>query len=595
MRVALLTVVAAAASVLFAATARADAGCGKTPGLVCSQVVVPLDRSGATPGTIALRVETLPADGTPAGAMFLIAGGPGQGSAHVFDLGSPSAAALYRAVFPHYTLVAYDDRGTGASGLLDCPALQEATTSLNEAPLAAACADSIGSQRSFYGTRDHAEDLDAVRQSLGLDKVGLWGVSYGTKLALAYALAHPTHVSRLLLDSVVPTDLPDSFSTNVLQAMPGTLAAYCATGACRAATPDYAGDVAAVANQLEASPLNGPVLQPDGKAKTVRLDGVDFLSVVLDSDLNPGDAATLPAAVHAARLGNTRPLLRLYDLDAKASASTAVDLSAALFAATVCRDGPFPWRPDTPLASRPGLLQAALAALPAGAFGPFGSWASGIGNASFCLQWPTDTSDASLGPGPLPDVPVLALSGGLDLRTPTVGAASVVARFPQGQLLVVPGVGHSVLTSDPSGCALRAVRSWMLDGPVPASCNRAAPLLATMPAFPAPRAKKAGAQQTLSLVSVTLREAAATWLLMSAETGKAPPTAGLYGGTLTGGASSFTLAHYSIAPGVALTGTLKLKGDKLPFVFQGAVRVSGMDASAGLFALSGPSLRRVGR
>ena len=54
--------------------------------------------------------------------------------------------------------------------------------------------------------REHGEDIESVRLALGVDKVAVWGVSYGTKHAVAYALAHPTHVERLLLDSEV---LPD--------------------------------------------------------------------------------------------------------------------------------------------------------------------------------------------------------------------------------------------------------------------------------------------------------------------------------------------------------------------------------------------------
>ena len=42
--------------------------------------------------------------------------------------------------------------------------------------------------------------------ALGLGKIGLYGTSYGTKLALAYALAYPQNVERLLLDSVLPTE-----------------------------------------------------------------------------------------------------------------------------------------------------------------------------------------------------------------------------------------------------------------------------------------------------------------------------------------------------------------------------------------------------
>ena len=88
-----------------------------------------------------------------------------------------------------------------------------------ETALAAECAASLGPQRDFYSTHEHAEDLEAVRQALGVDKVALWGTSYGTKLALAYALAHPDHVDRLLLDSVVPPER-DPYETSVLQALP---------------------------------------------------------------------------------------------------------------------------------------------------------------------------------------------------------------------------------------------------------------------------------------------------------------------------------------------------------------------------------------
>ena len=56
--------------------------------------------------------------------------------------------------------------------------------------------------------------------ALGVDKIALWGTSYGTKLALAYALAYPTHVERLLLDSVLPTDYPEPLEANVLHDMP---------------------------------------------------------------------------------------------------------------------------------------------------------------------------------------------------------------------------------------------------------------------------------------------------------------------------------------------------------------------------------------
>ena len=306
------------------------------------------------------------------------------------------------------------------------------------------CADSIGPDRDFYSTNDHAEDLEAVRLSLGVDRVGLFGVSYGTKLALAYALAHPTHVERLLLDSVLPPELPDPFFANVLHEMPSKLAGFCANGACRAATPDFAGDVAAVTNKLAAAPFTGQVRRVNGKSTTVRMTAEDLLSVLVDADLNPGLAAALPAVFHEARQGDLRPLLRAFALGNVASVEAPEDLSTGLFAATTCHDGPFPWQSNTAVADRPAVAQSALAALPPGSFGPFGTWATRLGNAQFCLQWPTPAGGAPLGAGPLPDVPVLAVSGGFDMRTPTDSAVSVAARFPQGRVLLVPGSGTAL-------------------------------------------------------------------------------------------------------------------------------------------------------
>ena len=281
--------------------------CGQTPGLLCSDVVVPLDRSGQVPGTITLKVETLPAFGTQRGVMFLIAGGPGQGSASVFGLREPSSAEYYRFLFPGYALVAFDNRGTGQSGLLRCSGLQGYYPIEQEAARVGSCAGAIGTQRVFYSTREHAEDIEAVRQSLGATKVALWGTSYGTKLAVGYALAHPANVDRLLLDSVVPTDLDDPFRATSLREMPKALQEYCATG-CGATTASFAADVATVLNRLAAKPAQVKVLLANGKQKSLRITGLDALSVVIDSDLNPGFAAALPAAMRAARGGNMQPL-----------------------------------------------------------------------------------------------------------------------------------------------------------------------------------------------------------------------------------------------------------------------------------------------
>jgi pimeloyl-ACP methyl ester carboxylesterase len=562
--------------------------CGTTPGLLCSTVVVPLDRTGKVPGTVALHVEAVPALGTPKGAVFLVAGGPGQGSAHVFALGNEQAISLFRFLFPGYTLVAYDDRGTGDSGLLDCPGVQAALTADQQRSAAASCGASLGPNGAFYSTHEHAEDLEAVRQALGFDKIAVYGVSYGTKLALAYALAHPTHVERLILGSVLPPEGPDPYSANVLRNLPAALTAFCSDGGCRAATKDYAGDVVAVANGLAAKPIQGKVRLATGKTATKRVDGLTLLTTLLDADLDPGLAAELPAVVHAARLGNNQPLLRVVYLHDLGEVTPSIELSFALYAATVCRDGPFPWSPDTPVSDRQAILNAAVAALPPGTFGPFGNWTARFGNADFCVGWPSPSGGAALEAGPLPDVPVLAISGGFDMRTPTQDAASVISRFPHGQLVVVPGVGHDPVDADFSGCAFVAVRTWMTGGTPPSQCARPTPLLRPIPSLPTAAVRKSpySASATYSIALKTIDEAEATWL--SASTNVVP---GLYGGKLTTGQRQFTLTAYSIAPGVALTGKLRLTSTNLPLRFQGTLTVAGQSAANGILGLNGASLR----
>lgn len=582
------TLVLAGALALAIGTGSASAQgtpCGTTPGLLCSTVVVPLDRSGAIPGTVSLHVEELPPTGPSQGAVFLVAGGPGQGSAHAFSLGTPQAALLFRFLFPGYTLVAYDDRGTGDSGLLDCPSLQASTSPDGQDLLASACASSIGPAASLYGTADHAADLDAVRASLGFDKIAIYGVSYGTKLALAYAYAYPAHVSRLVLDSVLPTDLPDPYGANVARAMTATLDAFCAT-ACRAATPNFGADVVAVANRLGAKPAHGTVLLPNGKRRSDTLGGAAMLSVVIDADLNPGLAVQLPAAVHAARFGNLRPLLRLHVFDLEGSRLSAPDLSYALFAATDCRDGPFPWPASSDPATRPALLQSAIAALPPGTFGPFGSWASDLGNAVLCDTWPAPAGGVDLASGPLPNVPVLALSGGFDLRTPTAGAQSVVAQFPQGKLVVVPGIGHSVVLTDPSGCAQVAVHDWMLDPTHSDTCTRPPFQVAPIGAFPKAPEKHAGPAATFALASKTIAEAESAWLMR--EDSDSPfAVTGLASGTLVPlGSAGFRLSGYGLVPGVTVSGKITVAPRRaVTFEFEGRLTVGGRLASAGTLKL----------
>jgi pimeloyl-ACP methyl ester carboxylesterase len=584
--VAVASIVAAVAGTASAgAAATAFVPCHGTSGVLCSTVSVPLDWSGTVAGTVPLSVEELPAKGTPRGVMMLLAGGPGQASALAFDLAH--LGSVWQSIFPGYTLVAFDPRGTGNSGFLGC--------SLGSDPVASAaqvlaCGQALGPARVFYTTAANAEDVEAVRQALGVDKVGLWGTSYGTKVALAYALAHPDHVERMLLDSVVPPTGPDPFGLDTLQGIPLGLRSLCGNAACRGISRDLAAQVVKLANRAAVAPIRGRVRTASGKPVSVSIDGVTLLGIVVSADLNPALQAELPSAIAGAAAGRSQALLRIGGFAEGGLRLADSSFSTGLFLATMCSDGRFPWQQNDDLATRRQALTAAVGALPAGSTGPFGSWATAVGPADYCLYWPSPSGNAPLAAGPLPNVPVLALSGSLDMRTPTANAVSVVSQFPQGHVVVVPGVGHSVLTVDPSGCAENAVKLWLNGGTPPARCSPARPYLADVPRLPASVASAPVARglsglrgRTLSAVESTVQDALAAGLTSGSSIG------GLAGGRAAATFSTLSLTAYSDVPGLSVSGSLTVTHPRTGALLapSGTVTVSGPKAARGTVTFAG--------
>jgi hypothetical protein len=215
-----------------------------------------------------------------------------------------------------------------------------------------------------------------------------------------------------------------------------------------------------------------------------------------------------------------------------------------------------------------------------------------LGTYPFCQSWPVPAGGARLPAGALPDVPVLVLSGDRDMHTPPARARTVAASFPHARILVVPGVGHGVLTSDYSFCAFRVVQAWLADRQ-PESCRRVAPLLPPIRRFPAsvreiaPTSGVPGLRgRTVSAALATVREAEAAWL--ASGRGSVP---GLVGGRLEGvDSTTFDLLHYSDVPGLELTAKVVVGrdpgGSPVGHLTTFMV-VSGSRASHGTVALAG--------
>jgi len=187
--------------------------CPTQPGFTCSTLRVPLDWSGRVHGTLDLAVAA--GQSGPRRVLLVLTGGPGQPGVPFIA----RTAQRLGVVASRYRVVMIDQRGTG-DGALFCPQLQQQMGFSDlQPPTAAAvrdCAATIGPKRRFFGTDDVVHDLDLLRRALGVGRMAIDGTSYGTYTAERYALAYPSHVSKLVLDSLAAcgtTESRTSFET----------------------------------------------------------------------------------------------------------------------------------------------------------------------------------------------------------------------------------------------------------------------------------------------------------------------------------------------------------------------------------------------
>jgi pimeloyl-ACP methyl ester carboxylesterase len=555
---------------------------GEIPG-ECTRVHVPLDRTGGMPGTVSLLVRRTATGGPPQSRVVLaLAGGPGQSAVSAFG---ESYIAVLGPFLDHRDFLAIDVRGSGRSGALRCPELERAARS-HRAAAGAECARRLGPRRGFYTTRDTVEDIETVRHKLGLHTLGLFGVSYGTKVALAYAQAHPTHVDRILLDSVLTPEGPDPLYRPSFAALRHVLPALCAHGACRGITRHLYHDVAALAGRLRRHRLRGRVVGADGRARTGTLDEGGLFSVVLDGDELPILRSDLPASVHSALRGDPAALLRLTNPDlasrgSRAGASSGIGFSEALYAATSCEEMPFPWSRTAPLRDRPAQLRHALGAQPASMFAPFGRGVPPRTDfLSVCSRWPVRADPPTLAGGPLPSVPALLLSGEDDIRTPVAQARIALSRLPQGKLLTVRATGHNVTGGEVTRCVRVAIARWARGGAVPSRCPRARPDPLT-PVLPRRLRDVRPARGTSGKPGRTLAAVVRTLEDLATRRKRSDREGGLRGGLFrVAGDGAIALVRLSVVEGVAVTGRSRPHRRVLA-----RLRIGGKAAAHGTLAL----------
>jgi len=560
-----------------------------TAGYECAKVDVPLDRGGGLPGTVALNVTRVPSATNPRNdAVLALAGGPGQAAVPL----APNFATILKPAIADRDLLVFDQRGTGDSGALDCTSLHGTATLLKAA---SQCAAQLGPARGLYRTADSVEDIEALRIAGGYDKLVLYGVSYGTKVALAYAAAHPAQVESLVLDSVVLPEGPDPFQRSTLSGSTRMLRDLCADTACRAATTNAAGDLSRLAAKLRRGALRGKVVTTSGRSESLSLTQNGLLDILLAGDLNPTLRAELPGSMRAALEGDAQPILRLSVRSEGLTTglqSAGTGSSDALFLATTCEEQPFPWVREAGVNER--AIEATVAAqqIPRAQLGPFSPKAALQGGPiPYCLGWP-DASPAPAAPSALPTVPTLVLDGALDLRTPYEDAAQIPSRIPGALVVKVPNTGHSVLGSEEAGCAANALAAFFADGSAPPCTSSANPFPPTpLPPRTFKRIKADGpTRRTVIAARSTIRDALYQIIGDAFALGKLPRrVAGLRGGKATVSSTTFRLSAYEYVPGVKVSGPANVDGNA-------TVTVRGGGALSGTlhFASGGAVTGRLG-
>ncbi|WP_245633755.1 alpha/beta fold hydrolase [Amycolatopsis jejuensis] len=182
----------------------------------CATVTVPLDYADPGGRTIDLAVSRIRATGERRGAIVVNPGGPGQsGMRTPLNLAESKAAGL----LAHHDLIGFDPRGVDYSASIPCdddaarpdPGLSEKDKARiraeHKAASNAACFAKDPALVKSFTTPTIARDVDRIREALGEEKIGYYGVSWGTALGAEYRTLFDAHVDKMLLDSVMPPQL----------------------------------------------------------------------------------------------------------------------------------------------------------------------------------------------------------------------------------------------------------------------------------------------------------------------------------------------------------------------------------------------------
>lgn len=372
--------------------------------------------------------------------LLLLPGGPG-------DAFIPALPDRLKYILPFSRdreLLFVDPRGTGGSApRLDCPEQMRNREGLSR------CFHKFHADLDpgAFSTAEQVSDLLALFNELKILRVAIYGVSYGSLVAVRFAQVHPLRVEGLILDSPIPAhvDLLSSVGKNAQTALKALLDSCVSQGECADPSALNLNELAATVKRLE-----------DGSHSMTPL-GRDFIRGISALMFSPTALAFLPHLITEARQGRFDDYERMVAGFGKSNLAFGVHLSVQC--------GEF-----LPLSSQKSIATSDQEVLQ-----PLRTALSARQYLDFCREWKVPPASRSVLPPPTQ--PTLILSGRFDHLTPPSYAMAVASRLQDATLIIQENVGHGVAFG-PCGAAL--VEAFLSEGssgvnPSAGSCREMTP------------------------------------------------------------------------------------------------------------------------
>ena len=435
----------------------------------CGWLVVPENRSRADSRTISLPVVIFPArsEGAKADPILYISGGPGSRAriGERWEIG----AWLKRLerIPPQHDFILLGLRGTGRDEPdLSCPKLTDPRiwggAGANPGPIeeqeetfieeTVKCREKLlseGFDLAAYNSRETAADITELRQALAIESWHLFGVSYGTRIALTLLRHQPQGVRSVILDSAFPPEaLYSANQARDLQAVLRRLFDDCANGDfCRENYPDLEAKFEGLLDRFEKEPVElsvgGGSFWPP---MLLTVNDEIFLNIVFGALYWWSNTEALPRTISEASAGDFASLKKLATYYVHRASPTST--SRGVRFSFVCHEEEVFETAEQRANGIRGTGRLAVLVKH--------DWTQRI-----CEEWPSGEADPVENQPVASDVPALFLAGSYDPITPPGLARQAAEHLPQSHVVEFANAGHGVIFSHP--CASEVLRTFIAD------------------------------------------------------------------------------------------------------------------------------------